>query len=81
MILPASAWAHIAHRHADVSPFEEEVLATVEWPDAITPDGKLGRWRYWRRGVGPSQWLFVVVGWSTVPAQIITAIGKDKDPI
>ncbi|ADB53925.1 hypothetical protein Cwoe_5520 [Conexibacter woesei DSM 14684] len=47
----------------------------------MTPDRTLGRWRYWRRGAGPIRWLFVVVGWNTVPAQIITAFGNREDPI
>jgi hypothetical protein len=62
-------------------PLERSVLSTVARPDAITPDERLNCWRYWQLGVGPSRWMFVVVGWSTVPAQIVTAYPKRKDPI
>jgi hypothetical protein len=62
-------------------PLMDEVLAVVRWPDVITPDSKVGRWRYWRSAVGPSRWLFVVVMWDTDDPNVVTAYPKRKDPL
>lgn len=80
-MLQESAWAHIVSDHFELMPIRALVLGTVARPDAITPDSRLNRWRYWQRDVGPSRWMLVVVGWSTRPAQIVTAYGTRKDPI
>lgn len=56
----------------------EEALATVSRPDAITPDPIRGRWRYWRSGVGPTRWLFVVVDWHEAEPAVVTAFGQPK---
>lgn len=60
-------------------PFLEEALQTIRRPDVITPDRE-GRWRYWRRGVGPSRWIFVVVEWIAAEPHVVTAYAKRKDP-
>lgn len=62
-------------------PWQEETLATVQLPDAITPDPIAGRWRYRALGRGVSRWLFVVVDWNEQPPRIATAYSKRKDPI
>lgn len=80
-MLTQSAWEHIVRRHPEISSFERELLHAVAWPDVITPDNRLNRWRYWVRGVGPSRWMLIVVGWSTRPAHVITAHGERRDPI
>jgi hypothetical protein len=54
----------------------DEILRTVSRPDAITPDPQDGRWRYWRTGTGPTQWLFVVVEWQDVQPWVVTAYGR-----
>ncbi|MGN6373255.1 MAG: hypothetical protein ACTHM1_09740 [Solirubrobacteraceae bacterium] len=45
-------------------------------PDPRYPDGV----HYFARGVGPSNWLMVVVSYEQVPARIITAFARRKDP-
>jgi hypothetical protein len=55
-----------------------EALATVRMPDAITRDRRAGRWRYWRAGIGPTRWLFVVVQWKVAEPEVVTAYGKRK---
>lgn len=81
VVLKESAWEHIVERRSRLASFEQEILATVSRPDVITPDSRPNRWRYWQLGIGPSRWMFVVVGWSTRPAQIVTALSRREDPI
>jgi hypothetical protein len=61
-------------------PLLDEILETVRRPQVITLDPKPGRWRYWRAGIGPSRWLFVVVAWNVPEPHVVTAYGKRKDP-
>jgi hypothetical protein len=56
----------------------EETLAAITQADAITPDPIDGRWRYWRSGVGPTRWLFVVVDWHETEPCVITAYGQPR---
>lgn len=56
----------------------DEVLDAVTHPDAITPDPRRGRWRYWRAETGPTSWLFVVVDWREAQPEVVTAFGRRK---
>jgi hypothetical protein len=69
---------HVLQGHADMADQMGVILETVGRPDAITPDPIRGRWRYWRAGVGPTRWLFVVVDWSALQPLVITAYGRRK---
>jgi hypothetical protein len=53
---------------------------TVREPDHSAPDPRAGRIRYWRRNLGPSRWLLVVVDFRVEPGRIVTAYGNRKDP-
>jgi hypothetical protein len=56
------------------------VLGTVTKPDHAEPDPRARRRRYYRRRVGPSRWLLVVVSFEQQPGRIITAVATRKDP-
>jgi hypothetical protein len=56
----------------------DEVMHAVTRPDAITPDPRRGRWRYWRAEAGPTRWLFVVVDWREAQPEVVTAFGRRK---
>jgi hypothetical protein len=58
----------------------EAVLATVTRPHHRGPDPRPLRERSWRRGLGPSRWLLVVVDFGGQPARVVTAFGNRKDP-
>jgi hypothetical protein len=59
----------------------EEVLKTVCSAEHVEVDPVYPkRGRYFARGVGPSQWLLVVVSYERIPARIISAFGYRKDP-
>lgn len=64
--------------HPEMARFLEEALTTVRRPDAITPDPIGCRWRYWRSGVGPTRWLFVVVDWAEAVPSVVTTFGQPK---
>jgi hypothetical protein len=49
-------------------------------PDHAEPDLRVRRRGYYRRRVGPSRWLLVVVGFEQQPGRIITAVATRKDP-
>lgn len=64
-----------------MEPLIDVVLDVVNVPDLFTPDPMLGRWRYWRRDVGPTTWLRVVVAWMEGPPHVVTAFPDRKDPL
>jgi hypothetical protein len=80
VVLDAAGWRHIVDEHVELASHGEAVLATVRGPDHRGSDPRPGREPYWRRGLGPTRWLMVVVGFVAVPARVVTAYGNRKDP-
>ena len=80
VVLDVAGWRHVINEHAELTPHREAVLATVATPDHRGSDPRPGRERYWRRGLGPTRWLMVVVDFGSVPARVVTAYGNRKDP-
>jgi hypothetical protein len=70
----------ITKDHPELRAHLEHVLATVTTPDHAEADPHAMRRRYYRRGVGPSRWLLVVVSFEQQPGRIITAVATRKDP-
>jgi hypothetical protein len=56
------------------------VVETVEHPDHIEPDELPGRTRFYRRSVGPSRWLLVVVSYERSLRESRRASGMAGDP-
>jgi hypothetical protein len=61
--------------HLEMAPHLDAVLTTVSTPDHREPDPFDRRERFYKRGVGPSRWLMVVVSSEQEPARIVTALG------
>ena len=81
VVLLGRIWeAKIARDHPERRGHLEQVLAAVEAPDHVEPDPRPDRRRYYRRDVGPSSWLMVVVSSEQEPGRIITALALRKDP-
>ena len=78
--LDDAGWGHIVDEHRELTPHREAVLATVAASDHRASEPRPWRERYWRRGLGPSRWLMVVLDFGAVPARIVTAYGNGKDP-
>jgi hypothetical protein len=80
VVLDVAGWRHIIEEHGEMAPHRGAILATVAEPDHRGPDPRPGRERYWRRELGPSRWLMVVVDCGSVAARVVTAYGNRKDP-
>lgn len=80
VVLDEEGWAHILHEHPELAPYREEIMLTVSSPDQRCPDPRPGRERCYRRNLGPSRWLFVVVQCDETPARVVTAYANRKDP-
>ncbi len=81
VVLLAPIWEEkIARDHPELRDELDEILETVSAPDHTEPDPLPNRRRYYRRGVGPSRWLMVVVRLEQEPGRIITALALRKDP-
>ncbi|HEY3946041.1 MAG TPA: hypothetical protein VGL78_12510 [Solirubrobacteraceae bacterium] len=61
--------------HGELAAHLDAVLAAVSAPDHREPDPFAGRERFYKRAVGPSRWLMVVVSFEQEPARIETALG------
>jgi len=66
--------------HPELRAHLEHVLGTVTNPDHAEPDPRARRRRHYRRRVGPSRWLLVVLSFEQQPGRIITAVTTLKDP-
>jgi hypothetical protein len=80
VVLTEDGWAHIAGGHSDLGLPPDAVLDVVRSPDHREDDPIAGRERFWRRNVGPSRWLRVVVDFAVQPAVIVTAFADRVDP-
>jgi hypothetical protein len=82
VVLDRAVWVEkIVCAHPEISGHLDDVLEAVAIPDWIAPDPSFqARKRYYRRDMGPSQWLLVVVRYEQVPARIISAFASRKDP-
>jgi hypothetical protein len=66
--------------HPEMEAYQAAVMRTVEAPDYVESDPRLGRLRHYSMGTGPTVWLLVVVSYEQKPARVITAYGYRKDP-
>jgi hypothetical protein len=82
VVLVAAVWREkIVRDHPEVGSYMPFVLQAVSTPDHVAPDPIFAeRTRYYVRGVGPSQWLLVVVSYEQTPARIVSAFANRKDP-
>ena len=66
--------------HPELADDVDAVIETVAEPDHVEADPIADRMRFYRRNVGPSRWLSVVVSFEQEPGRIITALADRKDP-
>ena len=80
VVLDTDGWTHILAEHGEMSSYRAEIMTTAADPHHREPDWRAGRMRYYRRGIGPTTWLLVVIDFDEVPARVVTAFGKRRDP-
>lgn len=72
-------WKHITGSHAAMRPHREDVLAAIREPTIIKTVRDGEDWFY-REGVGPSQWLKVVVASDEHGAFVVAAFPRRRLP-
>lgn len=78
--LSGERWVHIVRRHRELRLNRDDILLTVARPDKrITGREPAEEWFY-RRSVGPTQWLKVVVHYEEVEGRIFTAFPRRSLP-
>ncbi len=80
VVLRRARWSHVLVRHPYLDVEPEVVLDTVARPDARVPGREPGEEWFYRRGVGPSQWLRVVVHYEHDRGLIATAFPRRSFP-
>ena len=71
---------HIIDNHPELEQHADDVMAAVARPDWRELDPRPGRERYYKRDVGPSRWLLVVVDFEGDPARVVTAYVNRRGP-
>jgi hypothetical protein len=61
--------------HGELEPHLKAVLDVLNSPDHRELELWSGRERFYKRDVGPTDWLMVVVDFADEPARIVTAFG------
>lgn len=79
VVLNAATWAHIVAEHPDMGRFLTEIMITAATPEVVIDDPRPGRRRHFRKSVGPSRWLRVIVDFDGQPPRIVTAHGYRKE--
>jgi hypothetical protein len=80
VVLTVSTWRHIVERHDDMRPFVTQVVDTVARPDDwVAGRRPIEQWFY-RRDVGPSSWIKVVVHFEGREGRIVTAFPRRRFP-
>lgn len=81
VVLFARIWAEkVVRDHPELAAHLDDVIGTVAEPDHVEQDALPARVRFYRREVGPSRWLLVVVSFEQKPGRIVTALANRKDP-
>lgn len=81
--LTQERWNHIIEPvdgHPELERFVADLLATVEAPDRRLPARRANEEWFYRRGVGPSEWLQVVVAYERGRGWIVTAFARRDFP-
>ena len=71
---------HIVRRHPYIGVTQDDILAVVARPDTRMAGGTKGEEWYYRRGLGPSEWLRVVVHFRDERGLIVTAFPRRSLP-
>jgi hypothetical protein len=83
VVLLSRIWhGKVVIEHPEMLLFASAALKAITTAQHVEVDPSYAkRMHYFVRGVGPSNWLLVVVSYEQVPARIITAYARRKDPL
>ena len=73
-------WNHIQQEHPELDVPPEAVLSTVQEPDERIAGRRRGEEWFYRRGIGPSAWIKVVVHCEGDRGLIVTAFPRRSFP-
>ncbi len=80
VVLTFERWRHIVWRHAELADDLVGVLAAVAEPqERLSGGSTLEEW-YYRREIGPSRWVKVVVHYEEGEGRIVTAFPRRLFP-
>jgi len=80
VLITSDTWAHVISEHEYMAPYLDDVVATLEYPDHRRSDKRPGREQYYKRGVGPLNWLRAVIEFEGANDRLVTAFGQRQDP-
>lgn len=80
VVLTTTRWAHVLSRHPYLDVGPEVILDTVAGPNARAPGRRPSEEWFYRRNVGPSAWIRVVVHYEKGKGRIVTAFPRRAFP-
>lgn len=80
VILERAGWLHIIRRHPYIGVAPDDVISVIARPDERIPGRDAGEEWYYRRGLGPSVWIRVVVHYEHGRGLIVTAFPRRSLP-
>lgn len=80
IVLNEWSWAHILARHPDLAVDRRDLLDAVADPDRRAEGQQPGEEWFYRRGLGPSAWIRVVVHYERGRGRIVTAFPRRRFP-
>ena len=81
--LTADRWQHITDDqagHPELAAYRDDLMLAVHDPHERRVGRRENEIWYFRRDVGPSRWLQVVVAYEEDRGWIVTAFGRRRDP-
>lgn len=80
VLLELRGWSHIVRRHPYIGVTQEDILSVVARPDERVPGRAQGEEWFYGRGIGPSEWIRVVVHFDQDRGLIVTAFPRRSLP-
>jgi hypothetical protein len=80
IVLSETRWRHIRERHPELAASPEEVLDAVVHADERRAGHEAGEEWFYRRNLGPSRWIRVVVHFESGEGTVTTAFPRREIP-
>lgn len=80
VVLTQERWDHVLRGHRQMEGLELAVMRVVENPEMKLKGNYEGAEKLYAQGLGPAKWLAVVVAYSGLQGQVITAYPHTKEP-